>query len=127
LIKIAKDHLSIFTNKLFTRRLLDRVTGRDRAGKVDKVDALVLDDLFGNLVSRVEDLEDALGETGLLERLGKAVGAEERVGRLLEDDRVAREDGRDDAVDGDEVGVVPYGPTGWCKGGERKAHITMHQ
>jgi hypothetical protein len=59
------------------------------------------------LVAQVEVLEHALGQAGGLEGLGEALGAERRLGRVLEDHRVAGHERRHDGVDRGEVRVVP--------------------
>ncbi len=55
----------------------------------------------------VDMLEDAFGHAGDGHCLGVALGAEQRLGGVLEHDRVARQQRRDDRVHRGEVRVVP--------------------
>ena len=52
-------------------------------------------------------LEQALGQAGVLEGGGEALGAERRLGGMLEDHGIAGHQRRHDAVDRGEIGIVP--------------------
>ena len=71
----------------------------DGAGEGDEVDAAGADDFLDRGVAGVEDVEDAIGQAGILESIGQTFGAEGRLGGVLEDDGVAGEQRRDDGVD----------------------------
>lgn len=71
----------------------------DGTGEGDEVDAARADDFFDRGVAGVEDVEDAIGQSGILESIGQAFGAKGCLGRVLEDNGVAGEQRRDDGVD----------------------------
>lgn len=54
----------------------------------------------------MQDLYDILGETGTGEGEGETFGCERCLRRWFEEDGVACNDGREDRIYGDEVGVT---------------------
>jgi hypothetical protein len=78
-----------------------------RAGEGDEVDARIGDGALGGGVIGVEELEDSVGQAGRGECFGEALGAQRRLRRVLEEDRVAGQQRRYHRVDGDQVRVVP--------------------
>ena len=88
-------------------RALDGAAAGDRAGEIDVVDLAGADQLLRLLVRHDQILEQTLGQTGPLERLGEALTDEQRLRRMLEDDGVAGDQRRHDGVDGGEIGIVP--------------------
>ena len=94
------------TNR-FGRGALHRVTARHRSGECHEIDAWVADHTIGVVMIHVQDLEYALGQPRLAEALREPLRAERRLRRMLEQHYVSGQDRRDDAVDGDQVRVVP--------------------
>jgi hypothetical protein len=65
------------------------------------------DRTVGVLVTHVQDLQDTRRQTGFARARGEAFGTERRLRGVLEHDCIAGEQGRDHAVDGDQVRVIP--------------------
>ena len=65
------------------------------------------DHLGGRRLRHVHGLEEPVRQPGGLRCLFHPLGAERRLVRVLEDDRVAGHQRRHDSVDGGEVGIVP--------------------
>ncbi len=86
---------------------LHLVPGLDRAGEGDEVHPGIADHAKRVLMAEMEVLEHALGQAGLDEGLGEALGAERRLGGVLQHHGVAGHDRRNDGVDRRQVGVVP--------------------
>lgn len=77
-------------------------------GEGDCSDLGVLDNGFDEgEVAGVEELGDAMGKTGLGEEGDDVFGDGGGLGRGFENDGVTGEEGGDEGVDEDEVGVVP--------------------
>src|SRR6266516_7506904 len=76
-------------------RLRDRDAGLARAREGDDRDVRMLDEPLPNVTAAaVDDVEHALRQPGLGEELNVALTQRGRVGRRLEDDRVAADDRR---------------------------------
>lgn len=90
-----------------TNGLSDLLADCDTARKVDKLDRGMLHKIVGLLILDMNSLDSVGGHASLPQRLNKDVCALRRLWRLLQQDRVARQERRNDVVDCSEVRVVP--------------------
>ena len=80
---------------------------RGRAGEGDLVDVGVADQVLADLTAGGQDVDHALGQAGLLQRLGQQVGVERGLGGGLQDHRGAGGEGRGQLEHRDEQRDVP--------------------
>ena len=88
-------------------RLLHRVAAGDRAGERDEVDQRRGDHSRRLVMGAVHELEHALRQSGVLERLGEALRAQRRLIRVLQHHGVAGHERGHHRVHRGEIGVVP--------------------
>jgi hypothetical protein len=105
--RVLAAQLQSEAHELAERRLLDCMAAGDRAGEVAVRNFRRGDDLGGVVVGQHEVLEQALGQAGGIECLLKPLGAERRLGGVLQDDGIAGHQRRHDAIDRGQVRVVP--------------------
>src|SRR4051794_33872585 len=86
--------------------LVDLVRHRRRADERDRAHELVIDQRLDRLLGAVHDVEDPVGEAGLGEQLGDAVGGERRALRGLQYERVAGGDRERREPERDHAGEV---------------------
>ncbi len=105
--RIATAQFQPSADESLRRGMLHGVPTGHGAGECDEPDAWITDGLLGRGVRQVHRLEHALGQPRLAKALRETLGAERRLGGVLEHHGIAGHDRRNDAVHGDQVGIVP--------------------
>jgi len=89
------------------RRPLDGAATLDRAGEVHVADARVADHVGDGVVAQVKRLDHAVGHAGLAKGVGHPLGHERGLRGVLQQHRVAGQQGRYHRVHGGQERVVP--------------------
>ena len=105
--RVVAAELEARMQKAPGRRLDHPVPAEHAPGEDHLVDAIVGDHSLALRVVAVERLHQVSRGPGLGERAREVIAAQGRARAVLDDDRVAREHRRDDAVDRGQEGVVP--------------------
>ncbi len=87
---------------------LDGMTASNRAGERHKCDPRVGDYVGNTAMIEIENLKDAGRQPGLLGRSSDPFSDERRLLRVLEHDRIARDERRHQGVDRGQPRVVPW-------------------
>ena len=106
--RIAAAELEPHADEAAGRRALHRVTAGHRAGEGDEVDARILHDPFRRrVIAACSTWNSPSGSPAAASAFGETLGAQWRLRRVLQDDRIAGHQRRHDAVHRDQVRVVP--------------------
>ena len=105
--RILSSKLQSHVHEAVSRRLLDSETACDSASEAYQLDGRVSDDgLHDGGGATVEVLQHALGQASSLEDLSDTLGNGGGLGRRLQDDGVAGENGWDERVDEGQVRIL---------------------
>ena len=107
--RVLAAELEPCADEALPRPTLDHVPTLDRSGEDDEIDPRVGDHRGHVVVGGDDVLEHTVRNTRGREGGTHALGAQQRLGGVLEHHRVARQQGRYQRVHGAQVGVVPRG------------------